>query len=270
MKTWYKYLILLTTILLTIVIALLLKDDEIDNRDFPEISESGVLRVVTDYNQIGYYASGDSVSGFNHDLLDEIQKMIPSIKIEISLENNLEKALIGLAEGRYDLIARNITTVESLKDTIAFTQALVRNKYVLLQRKIEYNDSIPPLRDHLALAHKTIYIPEGSPAAVRLQNLSQEIGDSIIIIEDPLYGETQLAMMVAKGEIDYSVCEIMTAEKLKNTLPEVDMLTDIGFTHLEAWAVRKSSPILLDSLNTWIDRLKVEKKYTKIKNKYYP
>ncbi|MDR0546659.1 MAG: glutamine ABC transporter substrate-binding protein, partial [Dysgonamonadaceae bacterium] len=27
---------------------------------------------------------------------------------------------------------------------------------------------------------------------------------------------------------------------------------DISFTQLQAWAVRKSSPVLLDSLNVWM------------------
>jgi membrane-bound lytic murein transglycosylase F len=35
---------------------------------------------------------------------------------------------------------------------------------------------------------------------------------------------------------------------------EIDVETDISFTQLESWAVRKESPILLDSLDSWLSR----------------
>lgn len=247
----------------------LLKTDKPKFRDFKEIENSKVLRVVTDYNQLGYYVSGDTIAGFNHDLLQLFQSFIPGVKVEIFVENNLEKSIEGLESRKYDLIARNITTIEELRSRLAFSQPIARSKYVLIQRKAMFNDSISPIRDHLNLAKKTIYVPKGSPAMVRLKNLSFEIGDTIYIVEDDIYEATQLAMMVAKGEIDYSVCEEGVAEKIKSVLPEVDMLTDIGFTHLEAWAVRKDAPILLDSLNTWISRIQETKEYAKIYKKYY-
>ena len=55
--------------------------------------------------------------------------------------------------------------------------------------------------------------------------------------------------MVAKGDIDYAVCDQQIARVSKGNLPEIDIDTDISFTQLQSWAVRKDSPILLDSLN---------------------
>ena len=75
--------------------------------------------------------------------------------------------------------------------------------------------------------------------------------------------------MVAAGEIDYTVCDVKTAESLSSKLPELDIKTDIGFTHFEGWAVRANSPILLDSLNTWIKKIKTTPKYQDILKKYY-
>lgn len=271
MKMPKKYVfagLLLLSVVLVLLIVFMKKKDSAP-RDFEAISESEVLRVVTDYNQLGYYVSDDTIAGFNHDLLQLFQSYLPGIKVEIFVENSLEKCIEGLASEKYDLIARNITTVEELRSQLAFTKPLARSKYILIQRKEMFNDSIAPIRDHLNLAKKTIYVPKGSPAMVRLKNLSFEIGDTIYVVEDDVYEATQLAMMVAKGEIDYSVCEEGVAEKIKSVLPEVDMLTDIGFTHLEAWAVRKNSPVLLDTLNSWIDKIQETKQYTQIYKKYY-
>lgn len=269
MKTWYKYVGLLLVVVTIGFVVYLCRDTKDEPRDFAEIHSSKVLRVVTDYNQLGYYVSEDTIAGFNHDLLQLFQSYFSDIKIEISVENNLEKCIQGLEEKKYDLIARNITTIEELRNKMSFTQPLVRSKYVLIQRKAMFNDSIEPVREHLNLAKKVIYVPKGSPAKVRLKNLSFEIGDTIYVVEDDVYEATQLAMMVAKGEIDFSVCDEGVAEKIKSVLPEVDMKTDIGFTHLEAWAVRKNSPILLDSLNKWINKIEKTKEYSKIYKKYY-
>ena len=39
-------------------------------RDYQTIVESGILRAVTEYNSISYFADGDTVSGFHYELLN--------------------------------------------------------------------------------------------------------------------------------------------------------------------------------------------------------
>lgn len=237
-------------------------------RDYQDIITSGVFNAVTDYNSIGLYVSGDSLSGFQRELLLALEKKW-GIKVNLYLENSLEENLNGLQSMKYDLVARNIPVNKSLKDSFAFTQPIMLNKLVLVQRKVEYNDSIQPIRQHLDLSGKTIYVAQDSPAIVRLKNLSQEIGDTLIIIEDPTYEVEQLVMMVASGDIDFTVCDENMAQSLSEYFPEIDFATDISFTQLESWAVRKDSPVLLDSLNCWLDQFKKTDAYRKIFEKYY-
>ena len=98
---------------------------------------------------------------------------------------------------------------------------------------------------------------------------SHEIGDTIYVIEDELYSGEQLAIMVAKGDIDYAVCDQQTAVLSQKQLPEIDIKTDISFTQLQSWAVRKDSPILLDSLNSWLEQIRKNGTFDKIYKKYY-
>jgi membrane-bound lytic murein transglycosylase MltF len=156
-----------------------------------------------------------------------------------------------------------------LRDSINFTEPVAQNRQVLIQRKKEYNDGIDPIRSHLDLAKKTLYVPFKSPVILRIQNLSHEIGDTIYVKEDPTYGSEQLAMMVASKDINFAVCDEKAAANVAKALPEIDYSTFIGFTHLEAWAVRKDSPVLLDSLNVYIKRMKETKAYDAIYKKYY-
>lgn len=237
-------------------------------RDYDAISKEGKIRFVTDYNSLGYFVSGDSVGGFNYDLI-QLLKSYTNLDLDIMLETNLGKSIDGIKDGKYDVLVRNIPTTSDLKDALDFTNAIAQSKQVLVQRKKAYNDGIEPIRSHLQLAKKTIYVPEKSPAILRINNLSHEIGDTIYYVEDPLYGSEQLIMKVVAKEIDYTVCDEKTAKSMAASNPEIDYKTLIGFTHLEAWAVRKNAPILLDSLNTWLEKIKKSDDYQNIYKKYY-
>lgn len=268
MKKKGLFFVVLVIILIIGVAFFLRRGQSNQIRDFFQIEESGMLNIVTDYNSIGYYVSGDTVSGFNHDLI-QLLKLYTPLNIEVHLETSIDKSLTGLEQGKYDIIAQNIPTTSVLKDSLNFTEVITQSRQVLIQRKTQYNNGIEPIRSHLNLAKKTLYIPANSPAKLRIENLSYEIGDTIYIKEDPVYGSEQLIMMVALGDIDYAVCDELIAANVSESLPEIDYATQIGFTHLEAWVVRKNTPVLLDSLNTWIREIKDTKAYNDIYMKYY-
>lgn len=242
--------------------------DKFVERDYGELEKKGSVNIVTNFDPIGYFVSSDTVAGYNHDLLKALQRYT-SLHFNISIENSLDKSFEGLKDGKYDIIARNIPINSNLKNDYSFTKPTVYNKLVLVQRKADYNDGVEPIRNHLKLAKKLIYIPKDSPSKLRLNNLQHEIGDTIYIKEDSIYEAGQLALMVAASEIDFTVCDSRTAETLLSKIPELDINTDIGFTHLEAWAVRTKSPVLLDSLNTWINDFKKTEEYSLILKKYY-
>ena len=183
---------------------------------------------------------------------------------------SLAESFDMLEKNKCDVIARNYSDypVRSKKN-ICLPNRSSSTKQVLIQRTEKANKGFKPIRNQLDLAGKTLYIPKDSPAQLRLQNLGHEIGDTIYVIEDELYSGEQLAIMVAKGDIDYAVCDQQTAILSQKQLPEIDIKTDISFTQLQSWAVRKDSPILLDSLNSWLDQIHKNGTFDKIYKKYY-
>ena len=238
-------------------------------RDYNQSMELGELNVVTDYNSIGYFVSGDTALGFQLEMMRELEQEW-KVKVNIFLENSLEKSLQGLQAERYDLVARNIPVNSALRDSFSFTVPITYNRLVLIQRKALFDGGEEPIRQHLELAGKEIHVAANSPAILRLDNLSHEIGDTILILEDPLYDTEQLVMMVASGDIDYTVCDKEIAFRLAELFPEIDTDTDIGFTQLEAWAVRSNSPLLLDSLNSWLIGFRNSSRFDQIFRRYYP
>lgn len=240
----------------------------IQNRDYPEIKEEGILRIITEYSSSGYHLTGDTIEGFQYELSQAISRQA-GLEVQIQLEMNLETCFQALNDQRCDIIARNIPVTSELKENYLFTDPVVLNKQVLVQRTEAANQGVKPIRNHLELGHKTLYIPQNSPALLRLRNLEEEIGDTIYIQEDNLYSDEQLIIMVAKGDIDYAVCDQQIAESSLQHFPEIDIKTDISFTQLQSWVVRKNAPVLKDSLNLWFARIRENGEYQDIYKRYY-
>ncbi len=271
MKKWKKllwiYLILLAMVVVT-MFSLWESSHQPIVRDYPEIEKEGVLRVTTEYSPTSYYIDGDSILGLQYELCQAIAK-VSGLEVQLNLEMSLTKSFQDLESGEIDVIARNIPITTENKELYLFTDPIWLNKQVLVQRTEKANGGIKPIHNQLMLGQKTLYLPKGSPALLRIHNLEEEIGDTIYTHEDELYSDEQLIIMVAKGDIDFAVCDQQSAKKMKERFPQIDISTDISFTQLQSWAIRKESPILLDSLNLWLRKAKESDNFKKIFQHYY-
>ena len=237
-------------------------------RDYAAIAKEGILRVATEYNSISFYVDGDTISGFHYELIQAFARD-KRLKAEITPVMSFEERLKGLSEGRYDVIAYGILATSKLKDSLLLTSPIVLNKQVLVQRKENGENDSLYIRNQLDLARRTLHVVKGSPSILRIQNLGNEIGDTIYIKEIEKYGPEQLISLVAHGDIDYAVCDESIAQAVADSLSQIDINTAISFTQFYSWAVSKQSPVLLDSLNTWLDKFQKKSEYQKIYKKYY-
>ena len=194
----YAFLLIVAVVTMVQLWRLNQRPQEIGPRDYPEIKEEGILRMITEYNQSGYFVSGDTVQGFQYELSQAIAKL-SGLEVQTHLEMSLAKSFEELSDNKCDVIARNIPITSEMRENYLFTEPIVLNKQVLVQRTAEANNGQAPIRNQLDLAQKTLYIPKDSPALLRLQNLGHEIGDTIYVVEDELYSTEQLMIMVAKG-----------------------------------------------------------------------
>ena len=243
--------LLLVALAMMLLLGVFAKTKKLKPRDYPEIKNEGILRIVTEYNSVGYYVQGDTIKGFQYELSKAIEK-ISGLTVEIYLENNIDKSIKGLYNQTYDVIARNIPITTENRNIFAFTKPITLNRQVLVQRTAKANNDVPPIRNQIELAKKTLHIAKNSPSILRLRNLEEEIADTIYIQEDPLYSDELLIYQVAEGDIDYAVVDYEIAAKNKKIFPQIDIQTDISFTQFQAWALRKDASILLDSLNNWL------------------
>lgn len=237
-------------------------------RDYADIIREGTLRAVTEYNSVSYHLKGDTLEGFDYALLHAFAEE-KGLKLEITPEMSYEKRLQGMIEGKYDLLATGTLVNAQSKDSLLFTQTLLLSKQVLVQRKKEEQADSLYIDNQLQLAHKTLHVVKDSPALLRIHNLIEEIADTIYTEEVELYGAEQLAAMVSEGDIDYAVCDESIARSALARYPNLDIDTQISFTQFYAWGVSKHAPVLLDSLNTWLDHYRTTKDYQKLYRKYF-
>ena len=224
-------------------------------RDLPEIMKSKTLNVVTEYDSAKFLDTGDSITVLQYELCQFITQR-SGLSIQVFLENDLETAISKLEDNTYDVIAHNIPITNENKQFLTFTVPIRQTKQVLVQRENDTTDSVLFITNQLDLADQTICVTKNSPAILRLKHLAEEIAEPIYIKEIVGYTQEQLVYMVADKEIDYAVVDKEISEKNAKLFPNLDFNIDISFTQLQAWALRKSSPVLLDSLNVWITAFK--------------
>lgn len=250
------------------------KQTEIIDRDLDLIKEIGKLRVVIDYNSTNYFIYKGKPMGYQLELLQELCNFI-GLKLEVTVSNDMGKNYDDLNAGKIDLIATNLAITKERDNEFSYTEPHSFTRQVLIQRKYEkgsknsnkvFNEII---RNQLDLAGKNIYVQNQSAYYYRLKNLSNEIGDSINVIEIPDYEAEQLIGLVASGEIDYTVCDENLARVNQNFYPNIDIKTAISFPQKIGWAVRKNAPQLLDIVNNWLISFRKSARYNIIYKKYF-
>lgn len=239
------------------------------NRDYAAIQASGVLRAVTEYNSVSYHADGDSLTGFHYELLHAFARD-KGLKTEITPEMSFSERLQGIKEGRFDILANSTVVTSESKDSLLFTRPILLSKQVLVQRKARNEHDTLFIRSQLQLAHKTVHLVKDSPAAQRIRHLSDEIGDTIYIREIEKYGPEQLLALVAAGDIDYAVCDENMARTSLADFPQLDIHMAISFSQFYSWGVSKHAPVLLDTLNAWLETYLSSPEFKRLKRKYVP
>ena len=235
-------------------------------RDFAAIKASGVLRVAVEYNKLNFYVDSTGLAGFNYEIVKAFARDM-KLRVDIRPVMSETERLEALRKDTIDLLACNLPSTIQMKDSLLLSSPIMLNKQVLIQRKRGIGKA-PYIKSQLDLARKTINVPQNSPAILRIQNLSNEIGDTIYIKEIKQYSSEQLMYMVEHGDIDYAVCDENIAKQYAPHLPHIDMQMAISFTQFYSWGMSKHSPQLLRQFNGWIEQFKKTAEYKHICRKY--
>lgn len=244
--------------------------------DLNEIKKRGEIIAIIDNSSTGLFIYKGKTMGYEYELLSLYAKQI-GVELRMNVTASLEEGFKKLSSGEGDILAYNLTVTKERKKLIAFTDYHNLVSSVLIQRKPSdwrnmklHEIEKTMIRNPVELIGKKIHVRHHSSFVERLENLSEEIGGDIIIIEDDRSIETEgLIRKVAEGEIDFTVAEEDIALVNATYYSNLDIKTAVSFPQQIAWGMRKNSPELLTSLNNWIGEMKKTADYYVIYDKYF-
>lgn len=237
--------------------------------DFYRIKKTGILKAAVDYNSSNYFIYRGKPMGFEYEILQALSNEL-EVKLEIIVSNNIKESLDGLKNHRFDVIAQNLTVTKQRNKEIDFTIPIHQTRQVLVQReksgKVTDTTFISSVLD---LMGKEVHVQKYSAHYQRLINLTEETGLNTEVIADSLFSVEELIAKVAKGEIDYTVCDENIAKLNKFYYPNLDVTLQISFPQNIAWGVRKGTEEWKDFLDKWLTEFKETRKYHHIYYKYF-
>ena len=251
-------------------------EDEEEVYDLEEIVEIDTLTAVTSYSPTSYFLYRGEPMGYNYQMLSRFVDHL-NVELELKLSRSLSEMFDMLHSGEVDLIAHNLTVTGRRAQQVAFTRPLNTTRQVLVQRKPQnwrnmclHEIERELLRSPIDLNGKDVHVRENSAFMSRLENLSDEIGGEINIIEaDEDVMTEDLIAKVAEGEIDYTVADKNIARINEAYFPNLDSKTEISLPQNLSWAVHPRSVSLLTELNDWLEGFQRQTDYYVIYNKYY-
>jgi membrane-bound lytic murein transglycosylase F len=242
--------------------------------DLDAIKERGTLRAITGNNSLSYFVYRGTTMGYDYELLKDFAKHL-GVELEIVIAKDGNEFRL-LNEGKGDILANHLIITKDRKQSVNFTEYYNQVQQVLVQRKPpnwekykkkQYEKLV--IRTPIDLIGKEVYVRKNSASAMRLANLSNEIGGEIIIKEISEISTDVLIQKVANGEINYAIAENDMALMNATYLNNIDIETQLSFPQRVAWGVRKNAPDLLNAVNEWILAIKKDGRHTYLYNKYF-
>ena len=257
------------------------KDDPLEQTpkievDLDQIKERGKLIAITGYNAYSYFIYKGQPMGYEYELLKRLTADL-NLELDVRIVHGLNEMIEALNNGDGDLIAFNLTVTKDRTKAVAFTEYHTLTPQVLVQRKPDnwrqmkmHQITRTLIRSPVDLIGIPITVRKASSHVMRLKNLSNEIGADLNIIEAPAdVTSGELITMVANKEIDYTIADKNVAELYSGYYPILDIKYEISLPQRIAWAVRKNSPKLLDTINEWLRKEKKKNDYYTIYDRYF-
>lgn len=224
------------------------------------------LSVAIEMSPLSYFLSNDTAQGYDYDMLREIS-LLHDVPMVFHPFVRLGEALHGLEKGTYDLVAASLPATTALKERFRLTEPVYLDKQVLVQRRDSATGE-PAVTSQEQLLKDTLWISGDSPFVTRLQNMSNELGDTIHLISEKGYSPEHLAILTALGEIRQAVVNEAVARRIAKDYPVLDISTPISFNQFQTWAVAPRDSVLADSLDSWLRTFKESPAYMRLREKY--
>jgi len=255
--------------------AIALRSPQLSDSLLAQIQNRGKLIAITSYNSTNYFIHQGEPLGYQYELLRSLADNL-GVNLDIIVENDVNKSVEMLNNGKADIIARDIAITTQRSKKMSFTDPILQTHQVLIQRKPEDWKKLDDQEiDHLlirnpkSLKGKTIFVQSGSSYDEKLTALQNDLRVKFKINADEDRDVEDLIAAVAHKEIDYTICNEQLAAINTSIYKNVDIKTSLSEPQSIAWAVKKDSHSLLDEVNNWLREFKKSPQASMIYDKYY-
>lgn len=218
-------------------------------RDFDEIKQSGVLRMITYYSSNTYFLNQGIEVGFEYELVREFARE-NDLSLEVVIVEGNENPYDLLNSGEGDLIAANYTITPERREIVNFSRP-----YNLVDQQIVYSVELPAHPQNLEeLSGSGIPISVGRNSSYysRLKDLIEEGYDlDIELISDGMDTEAAL-VQVASGSFTATVADDNMYNAANRYMEGLVPGPGIAEKDTIAWAVRKNAPDLESRMNQFL------------------
>lgn len=226
------------------------------------LQQRGKLVAVTNCELINYNTQNPTPSGFEYELLSDFCKTY-GLELEMMVKENLDSCFFLLDSSKVDVVAVGIGSNKDMKKRYLLTDPILMQKSVLVQRlpkdwnKMSTANEVENqlLQSSVDLAGKTVHLPQGSHEIKLLEHLSDQIGDTIYIVQCDSLNSVELVQAVSDGQIDYTVVEEYVARMASIGLRGLDTKLNVSVEQPLGWALQNHNgdSSLLMAINSWIE-----------------
>lgn len=226
----------------------------------------GNVRVCIQYGPTSYYVYGDSLGGFEYDLMRMVARY-GGINVSFEPVVQVSAGIDALEKECCEVLIAQIPLTATMRERFLFSSPIFLDKQTLLQRT-DRNGSVA-ITNQLQLGGDTVWVAKGSPIRDRVVSLGNEIGDTIFVCEDNEYNAEQLFLMVAQGTIRYAVVNESVAKRLVKDYPQVNISVNVSMAQFHAWAFGKNETALRDSVDSWLRHVKSSPEFVELYSRYF-
>lgn len=237
------------------------------SHDLNDVLKAGRLKVVTDSCSYGLQIKNDSIYGLQYEIIKAFADSL-GVELQISVQNDMLHAITDIEKGECDIIANMMPVTSQYKKVLAFTQPIITTRLMLVQRIDNDTVKMNNAKSQSDLGNDTIYVPANSPSISRLENLSNEIAETIHIEQVKNVTVEEMIRRVSEGKIKNTICPEQFAKKYQIQYNNLDFSLPLGFNQNYSWAVNKKSINLLRELNEFLTFFVGSADYWKIYRKY--
>ncbi|MDZ7771151.1 MAG: transporter substrate-binding domain-containing protein [Balneolaceae bacterium] len=219
------------------------------DRDWADIKESGVLRMITRYSSNTYFLHQGLEWGFEYELVNEFVRE-HDLALDVVIVGPGENPYDLLNSGEGDLIAGHYTVTPERRRYVTFTRP-----YNLVNQLLVYSDRLTPQPssvEELASSEVPITIKRNSSYFSRLQELRND-GREVTLQMVPGEKDTEsLLFDVSQGDYLATVADNNIFQATNRYMPGLVRGPTIARDDSVAWAIRKNAPDLETQLNRYL------------------